>query len=290
MSKACLIDNTKCIGCRSCQVSCKQWNGLKAEKTRILGNVHGLQNPQVLSAKTYTMVSCNEIEDSKAPGGLKLIFSKRQCMHCNDPACASACPATALRKSPDGGVSYDSAKCIGCRYCVWACPFGVPTAEWDSLAPKIRKCTFCSDRTVNNEEPPRELNGKPISPEASARFLESQKSPACVKACLTEALQFGDRDSLIAEAWKRIKTSPGKYVPHVYGEKEAGGTSILYLSSVPFEKIGFRMDLGERSYPSYSKVALQAVPVAVVVVGGVLAGAHWLWSRKAEVSKTDHHG
>ena len=288
MSSACLTDMTKCIGCRSCQVSCKQWHGLKAEQNRLAGRSN-LQNPLVLNAKNFTVLTINEVEETTPQGStLKLVFAKRQCMHCDEPACVSACPVTALRKTKGGAVTYDSAKCIGCRYCVWACPFGIPTAEWDSLAPRIRKCTLCADRTAD-ELPQQDLNGKPIAGDAGARHRESSRIPSCIKACPTGALKFGDRDALLAEAWGRIKQSPGRYVPHVYGEKEAGGTHELYLSPVPFEKVGFRTDLGDRSYPSYARVALEAVPTAVVVLGGILAGAHWLRNRKADASKTEHH-
>ena len=149
MSNATLIDTTKCIGCRSCQVTCKQWNGNAGEKTALQPSL-GLQNPVTLSSKTFAIVTSHEIADDRAPGGLRWVFTKRQCMHCDEPACASACPVTALHKEKDGAVTYDESKCIGCRYCMWACPFGVPTAEWDSLAPKIRKCTMCADRAADS--------------------------------------------------------------------------------------------------------------------------------------------
>jgi len=286
MSFAVLIDTTKCIGCRACQVACKQWNNLPAERTAIEGRATGFQNPVALSAKTLTMVTYNEVEDSSAQSGLRWIFAKRQCMHCIDPACASACPVTALHKSKEGPVVYDPKKCMGCRYCVWACPFGVPTADWESLAPKIHKCTMCFDR-VTQSIGAIELNGKPMTPEEQKVFAESINKPACVKACTTGALKFGERESLIAEAWERIKSSPGKYVPHIYGEKEAGGTSVLYLSSVPFDKLGFRTDLGERSYPYYSKVALEAVSPLAMGLGGALAAIYLLKLRKAQVASSE---
>jgi len=289
MSVAVMIDTTKCIGCRSCQVSCKQANGLPGERTEIEGRGSGYQNPVSLSGKTLTMVTYKEIEQPGAPGGLKWVFSKRQCMHCEDPACASACPVTALHKTKEGPVVYDSEKCMGCRYCVWACPFGVPTADWDSLAPKIHKCTMCFDR-VSNQDAPEALNGEQLSPEARERFAQSQKLPACVKACTTGALKFGDREKLLAEARERINSNPGKYVSHIYGEKEVGGTSVLYLASVPFEKLGFHTDLGTRSHPYYSKIALEVVSPAVMGLGGVLAAVYLLKRRKAEIAGTIEQG
>jgi len=292
MSKATLIDMTKCIGCRSCQVTCKQWNDLPAETTRLQPGL-GLQNPRKLSASTFTVVQSHEVDDAAAPGGLKYVFAKRQCMHCDEPACASACPVTAMHKTAEGAVVYDDAKCIGCRYCMWACPFGVPTAEWDSLAPKIRKCTLCHDRL--SQPPPAERNGQALSDEDRKRFAAAHAVPACVKQCPAGALQYGDREELLREARARMAGSPGKYVDHVYGEKEAGGTGMLYLSPVPFPELGFP-DVGTRSYPAPSKVALGAVPPAVLGVGLALGGAYAVSKRKLEVEKAeasapkhDHH-
>lgn len=289
MSKAVLEDTTRCIGCRSCQVACKQANDLSAVRTRLEKRRLGFQNPDALSAKTYTVVTNREVEDARAPGGLRWVFTKRSCMHCNEPACASACPVTALRKEPDGSVTYDPAKCIGCRYCVWACPFGVPTAEWDSLAPRIRKCDLCFDR-LRDAGAPAELNGKSVAPEAAARMAEAQAKPACVAACPTGALIFGEREAMLAEAHKRIAEHPERYVPHVYGEKEAGGTALLYLAAVPFDKLGFRTDLGERSFPSYSALAMGAVPAAVIAAGGLLAGIYYFSRRRAEVQAGKANG
>jgi formate dehydrogenase iron-sulfur subunit len=253
------------------------------------GRSTGFQNPVALSAKTLTMVTNKEVEDPNAPGGLRWVFAKRQCMHCNEPACASACPVTAIRKTKEGPVNYDSKKCIGCRYCVWACPFGVPTADWDSLAPKIHKCTMCFNR-ITDQDAPAELNGKPLSGDEKKVFLISQNKPACVKACTTGGLKFGKRSELLAEAQERIKSAPEKYNSQIYGEKEAGGTSVLYLSSVAFDKLGFRSDLGERSYPSYSKTAMGIVAPGVLGLGALLTGVYLLKQRKSEVSGTIEQG
>lgn len=284
MSFGCLVDTTRCIGCRGCQVACKQANKLSAEKTGFLGQGGGYQNPPALSAKTYTLVTFNEsIGDD---GEIKWVFAKRQCMHCDEPACASACPVTALHKTPEGPVNYDSKKCIGCRYCVWACPFGVPTADWDSLAPKIHKCTLCHDR-ITHPVAIGEVNGKPTTAAEQKIYAAGQSQPACVKACPTGALKFGEREQLLAEARERIKAAPEKYVAHIYGEKEAGGTSFLYLAAVPFEKLGFRADLGDRSYPAISAPALKAVAPAVLGMGGLLTGVYLLNRRKAEVAQAE---
>ena len=275
--KSTLIDITKCIGCRACQVACKQWNDRDGEQTELDWNL-GFQNPATLSAKTLTLITYHELPDEKAPGGLHYLFTMRRCLHCLEPACASACPTTALNRSDDGPVGYDSDKCIGCRYCIWACPWGVPTAEWDSLAPKIQKCTHCADR--ESQPVPLSRNGQALTADESKQFRSNIVEPACVKACPADALLFGERTELLNEARNRIAAKPDKYVNHIYGEKEAGGTSVMYLSSVPFEKLGFP-DVGTKSYPRLSVFALHAVPPAVIALGALLGGAYTLLKRRA---------
>ncbi|MCK4871091.1 MAG: 4Fe-4S dicluster domain-containing protein [Phycisphaerales bacterium] len=282
MSKACLVDLTKCIGCRACQVACKQWHNLPPEPTRFQGTGGCYENPPALSAKTYTRITFHELVDQN--GDLETcVFVKRQCMHCDDPACVAACPVTALRKSDDGPVTYDSYKCIGCRYCVLACPFGVPTADWDTPFPQIHKCDFCFDR-IEEGEAPDKVNGIALDDAGSqARFAETQATPACMKVCPTGALKFGDRDELLKEAQERIAAEPTEYVKHVYGEKEVGGTNWLYISPVSFDKLNFRTDLPTRSIPDHSVWALKAVPAAVVGLGAVLGGIYWVTKRRDEV-------
>jgi formate dehydrogenase iron-sulfur subunit len=283
-SKATLIDTTKCVGCRSCMVTCKSWNNLEGTKTEITSL--GLQNPTTLSADTQCVVTFSEVENANAPGGLNYVFTKRQCMHCDEPACASACPVTAFRKTDSGAVAYDSGKCLGCRYCMWACPFGVPTADWDSLAPEIHKCDLCHER--GNEPAPAERNGVPLTPEEQERFTLQHSSPACVKQCPAGALKYGDRAELLQEAHARIQASPTKYVDHVYGEKEAGGTAMLYLAAVPFKELGLP-EVGFESYPARSATALGAVPPAVIGVGAALGGVYALQKRKEAVKEKEHH-
>jgi formate dehydrogenase iron-sulfur subunit len=281
--KGTLIDTTKCIGCRSCQVTCKQWNDLPAEKTSVPDSGLGLQNPKVLSSKSFVVVSYNEVEDDNAPGGLRYIFAKRQCMHCDEPACAAACPVTALHKTELGPVVYDSSKCIGCRYCEWACPFGAPTAQWDSLAPKIRKCTECYDRV--SQALPIERNGKKLTDAESRHLAEAYGEPACVKQCPSGCLMYDDREELLKLARERIKSNPSRYVNHIYGEHEAGGTDALYLASVPFEKLRLPR-VQNKSYADVNAMALSSVPPAVIGVGAVLGGASLALSkRKAEVAQ-----
>jgi formate dehydrogenase iron-sulfur subunit len=277
--KTTLIDITKCIGCRACQVACKNWNDRDGEETDLLGQM-GFQNPATLSAKTYTLITFHELPDEKAPGGLNYLFTMRRCLHCLEPACASACPTTALNRLADGPVAYDADKCIGCRYCIWACPWGVPTAEWDSLGPKIQKCTHCADRS--EQLPPLSRNGQALTHEQTTEYSEKMPVPACVKACPADALFFGERGQMLQMARNRISDHPDKYVDHIYGEEEAGGTSVLYLSSVPFDKLGFP-DVGKKPYPRLSKMALHAVPPAVIALGVLLGSTYTLLKRRALV-------
>lgn len=281
--KTTLIDITNCIGCRACQVACKQWNDMPGEETELQAHL-GFQNPATLSAKTYTLISFHELENPKKPGGLDSAFVMRRCFHCLEPGCVSACPTTALQRQPDGPVSYDVDKCIGCRYCMLACPWDVPTAEWDKLAPKISKCTHCADRAA--QPAPVAFNGAAAPKEETQRFLDTITTPACVKACPADALRYGTRDEMLALAHERIQKRPDKYVDHVYGEKELGGTSVVYLSAVPFEKLGFPT-FGEKPFPKFTAAALGAVPPAVMALGAMLGAAYaYFRKRVAAVAST----
>jgi formate dehydrogenase iron-sulfur subunit len=280
--RATLIDITNCIGCRACQVACKQWNERDGEQTELEPEL-GFQNPATLSSKTYTLIAFHEMENPQKPGGLESAFVMQRCLHCLEPACASACPTTALYRQSDGPVTYDVDKCIGCRYCLLACPWDVPTAEWNTRAPKISKCTHCADRA--DQPVPIAFNGMPLSDVLSQQFTASIATPACVKACPADALRYGTRDEMLAIAHKRISDRPDKYVDHIYGEKELGGTSVMYLSAVPFEKLGFPT-YGEKPFPAFTRVALGAVPPAVVAVGALL-GAIYAFFRKRVQAAAD---
>jgi formate dehydrogenase iron-sulfur subunit len=276
--RATLIDITNCIGCRACQVACKQWNERDGEETELEAEL-GFQNPATLSAKTYTLIAFHEMENPQKPGGVESAFVMQRCLHCLEPACASACPTTALYRQADGPVSYDVDKCIGCRYCLLACPWDVPTAEWNTRAPKISKCTHCADRA--DQPLPISFNGKPLSNDAGMRFSESIATPACVKACPADALRYGTREEMLALAHKRISDRPDKYVDHIYGEKELGGTSVVYLSAVPFEKLGFPT-YGDKPFPAFTRAALGAVPAAVMTMGTMLGAAYAFFRKRVQ--------
>ena len=249
-----LIDSTLCIGCRGCSVACKQWNDLPGTKTRNTGTY---QNPPALSAYTWTNIEYREVEASDR---LVWAFLKRACMHCEHPACVSVCPVQALHKLETGPVVYEANRCIGCRYCMMACPFGIPKVDLNQVLPVISKCNFCADRVSN---------GLP---------------PACAKTCPPGAIRFGERDQLVVEAEARIAKNPGKYVNHVYGKEEVGGTSILYLSAIPFDQLGLP-DVGTESVPALSDaMAVVGTPTALVTVAAALMGAFWVSRRRVELA------
>jgi formate dehydrogenase iron-sulfur subunit len=263
MSKGMLIDTTRCIGCRGCQVACKAWNELDATPS---GFSPTGTNPQHLDAHTFTRVIFRDV--ALPDGKVKSVHVKRQCMHCNEPACASACPVGALQKTKEGPVTYADSKCIGCRYCMLACPFNVPKFQWSAVAPYIRKCTFCADRQAAGQK------------------------PACVSTCPAEAITFGDRADLVVEAHRRIDAAPKKYAPSVYGETTGGGTAVLYLTPLPIEALdlaqdGFRTDLGNVAQARASQEWMANVPTLSLAVGGLALGLYHLNQRKADVAKDE---
>ncbi len=217
-----LFDSTKCIGCRSCTSACNQINDAE---------LFSHDRPLDLSERSRTAIRVF-LDDTKDKG----TFIKRQCMHCLHPACVSACPVKAMRIDEKTGIVYnDPSVCIGCRYCMVACPFDIIQFEWDKKFPKIIKCTMC-----------KETN------------LKTRGITACVDVCPSGALIFGTRKKLLAEAKKRIKKNPKKYVPKVYGEKDGGGTNILYIAGKDFDELGFPKNLGDES-PAVITESIQAI-------------------------------
>ncbi len=243
-----LYDTTKCVGCKACQVACRDWNGTSAE----IDPSGRFDTPQELSGDTWTLIQLYEEQDGPAWS-----FVKHQCMHCLEPACVAVCPVAALQKTSAGPVTYDASRCFGCRYCMIGCPFEVPKYEWEMSTPLIRKCTFCDDR------------------------LAEGMGPACVDACPTGALTWGKRSEMLDEAHSRIDENPDEYVDHVYGEFEGGGTLALYLSHVPFEELGLPT-LDPKPLPSYTDPAMLAVPGIIVGMGTLMSGVYWVKSRGEE--------
>lgn len=237
-----LTDTTRCIGCRSCEAACAEEHGFEVPD---VANDNALENIRTTSEKQWTIV--NRFETEKGD-----VFVKQQCMHCWQPACTSACLTNAMLKTEEGPVIWRANKCLGCRYCMAACPFNIPKYEYDSWNPKVQKCNMCWDR------------------------LQEGKIPACVQSCPTDALMFGNKKQLMEIARTRIYNHPTKYTHQIYGEHVVGGTGWLYLSAVPFEQLGFRIDLGTTPCPEYTKEFLYAVPLIFFGAPALLLGLNFL--------------
>jgi Fe-S-cluster-containing dehydrogenase component len=233
--KSVLYDSTRCGGCQTCEYSCAEVNGLPYPTEEIKAGVSRNTDEQ-----HRTVVNAFAVTTGEA-------YLKKQCMHCNEPACAAACLTKAMYKTKEGPVIWREDKCMGCRYCMVSCPFDIPKFEYNSPNPKIVKCTMCYDR------------------------LTEGQVPACVENCPAEALIFGTRRELITVARKRINENPEQYYDHIYGEHEAGGTGFIYLSAVPFEELGLK-PVQNGSYPSLSKGFLYSVPAVFVLWPAILLG------------------
>jgi formate dehydrogenase iron-sulfur subunit len=232
-----LTDLTACVGCRSCEKACNEANNLPEPEVSF-DDESVYDETRRPTAEAYTVV--NRYENPDDPD--RPTYRKVQCNHCNEPACASACPIHAYTKTKEGPVLYDPELCFGCRYCMIACPFNVPAYDYDSaLEPKIVKCVMCYDR------------------------IKEGGMPACAEACPMGAVTFGKREDLLKLAKKKIRKQPDRYIDHVYGEREAGGTSWLYISGRPFEELGFPPDVPMRPPIEYTKGFLGAVPVVFTV-------------------------
>jgi formate dehydrogenase iron-sulfur subunit len=240
-----LYDSTRCGGCQSCEILCAETNGLPVPlETMQVGVVRKTDE----SHRTVV----NAFNTSKGE-----VYLKKQCMHCNEPACTAACLTQAMFKTKEGAVIWRGDKCMGCRYCMVSCPFDIPKFEYHSANPKIEKCSMCYRR------------------------LKEGKIPACVENCPAEAMVFGPRRDLLKEARKRINDNPEQYVDHIYGEHEAGGTGFLYLAGVPFNELGMNTLIQKESYPGLSKGFLYSVPTIFVLWPAILLGIR-------EATKNNH--
>ena len=243
-TKGLLLDTTRCIGCGACALACKERNGLPKTAEKFLDDE--------LSDKTYSTV--NQVGNR---------YVRRMCMHCASPSCASVCPVGAFEKTPAGPVVYHESKCMGCRYCMIACPFGVPRYEWERKAPLVRKCDLCADRLANGLK------------------------TACATACPTGATTFGDRDALVAEAKARFAAHPGRYNEHVFGLEEVGGTSVLLISDAKSQELGYPAQLDTIPPALLTWRVLNIIPDIVMTGAVLLGGIYWIRNRKDEVEAAE---
>jgi formate dehydrogenase iron-sulfur subunit len=247
-SFAILTDVTKCIGCEDCVAACKKANEIGDQDAPWKWQ----SDANDLSATRWTTIQ-------RTPEGR---FVRVHCRHCLEPGCAAACPVGALEVTDVGAVAYHPDICMGCRYCLMACPFVMTRYEWDSPTPRVRKCILCYDGI-------------------RAGRLEQ---PACTEKCPTGATIFGEREALLAEARKRIAAEPGKYIDHIWGEHEVGGTSVLYISDVDLTTAGWPARLPEHAVPELATSVLRTVPATFVGVGIAMAGIHWIVRRRQKLA------
>lgn len=241
MNAAILTDVTKCIGCDSCVEACVTVNELPPAKPYRWTSKDGL------AAERYCSVL-------RKPDNM---YVRKQCRHCLEPACVSVCPVGALQKTEHSAVIYNQDLCMGCRYCMMSCPFGIPRYSWDKTVPLVEKCTLCYHTR-----------------------LQQGRQPACTEICPTEATIFGDRAELLAEARRRLTSEPDKYIQKIYGESDVGGTSVLYISDKNLDFLAWQKDLGSEPLPDLTKPAMTAVPPVFIAVGAAMYGLHWIIGRR----------
>ena len=235
-----LVDETRCIGCRMCEMACAKAHGLPEPE---LSDKTVFESQRTTTPDQLTVINRFKTEESR-------FFAKKQCMHCAQPACATACLTRAMYKTKEGPVIWREDKCMGCRYCMLSCPFDIPKFEYNSVNPKIRKCDLCWDR------------------------LQEGKQPACVEVCPARVMLFGKRSDLLETARARIYQNPDKYFHHIYGEHEVGGTGWLYISAIPFDQLAFKTDLDTTAYPELTKQFLYSDPLIYLFWPAMLLALH----------------
>jgi formate dehydrogenase iron-sulfur subunit len=242
---AILVDVTKCTGCERCVAACVEENDLDPGRARI----DRATTRDGLSANR--LVSLVQVEQGR--------FARMSCMHCLEPACVAACLVGGITKTPEGPVVYDPEKCIGCRYCMLACPFHVPRYEWEETVPFMRKCAGCFERTSDGGV------------------------PACVDACPEGALRFGERAGLLREARDLVAARSGTYLPRVWGEHEFGGTSVLYVSDVDLSPLGWPGE-GTDAIPALTEPLIEKTPFVGVGVASCLLAVNWVIRRRMRLA------
>lgn len=251
--KGMLTDLTECVGCRTCEKACNQANRLPEPEVPF-DEKSVFEKKRRPTASAYTVVNRYANPNSSD----RPFYRKVQCNHCNEPGCAAACPVRAYTKTPEGAVLYNKDVCFGCRYCMVACPFYVPAYDYESaLDPRIVKCTLCHER------------------------VKKGGMPACAEACPVGTITFGKREELIELARSRIRKNPDRYIDHIYGEYEVGGTSWLYISGIPFARMDFPANLVEKPLVEQTKGFLSAVPL-VLTIWPALLGMCYAATRNKE--------
>jgi len=241
-----LHDTTLCVGCRSCEHACAEVNDNPTPEKPV-GDMSMFGERRRNDDELYTVVN----RYRKAEGTKPAVYRKHQCMHCQEPCCASVCFVKAFTKTPEGPVLYDPDVCVGCRYCVFACPYYALAYEYeDPAAPRVVRCTMCYDR------------------------IKEGKNPACADACPTGAIVFGERAELIEVARERMRKYPGRYVNHIFGEHEYGGTSWLTLAGIPFRELDLPEDVTHDPLPNLTTGFLSLAPLVAAIFPGLLAGIH----------------
>jgi len=245
MINAILVDTTKCTGCEKCVLACIQANKLDAHRA----DIDRALIKDGLSADRWS--SIQKVANDR--------FARKSCMHCLEPSCVSACLVGGISKTPEGPVVYDPDKCIGCRYCMLACPFHVPRYEWDATIPFMRKCDMCFERTLQG--------GK----------------PACVEACPNQALVFGDRNDLLRRAHELVDAADSPYLSHIWGEEELGGTSVLYISDEDLTALGWP-EQNAAAIPSLTEPLISKTPFIGLSVAVGLLSVNWIVRRRMKLA------
>jgi Fe-S-cluster-containing dehydrogenase component len=246
-----LVDLTRCVGCRSCEAACNKEQQLPSPDVPF-DDKSVFEEKRRPTEKAYTVVNRYETKKDVSP-----VYRKIQCNHCNEPACLSSCFVNAYTKTKEGAVIYNSKVCVGCRNCLIACPFNVPGYSYSSaFNPVVKKCIFCYDTRLKNGRP-----------------------PACVEICPQQVLTFGHRNDLLKIGRDRIREKSDRYVDHIYGEKEVGGTSWLYLAGVDFDKVGFDTTMSNDPILSNVKDFLGIVPMVLTIWPALFTGFHLLATK-----------
>jgi formate dehydrogenase iron-sulfur subunit len=245
---AILSDVTRCIGCELCVKACQEANRLPPEKPW-----RWVKRITDLSSARWTTIRRLEQE-----GGDR--FLRRQCRHCLEPACVEACIVGAMKKTAEGPVVYDRDICIGCRYCMIACPWEIPRYSWEDTVPYVQKCDLCYQRVRKGHE------------------------PACTAACPNEATIFGERKQLIAEARRRLATRPDRYIQKIWGEHEVGGTSVLYISDVDIHLTDLDKEISDPTpMPRRTFKVLRHMPAAFLGMAAIMGGVWWIVERRQKL-------